>query len=250
MVRGIVTPTIIVIAVVIALVSISYPSVVVSNVTTQPLPGIDTYTSRYQVGYPQAAVSTTLAGYSTVTAWYPGNPICDPASNACTPYPTPTATFAYPQSITYTYQVILSSQTVLAFTSGFTQFYAQTTYRNIPPYAAVGLTEFQYGILALAIFMVAVLTLLFIYTKEDRPNTHSGVTLLKLPDSISTAGESSCCQILNDCGDTEFQSVGGRTSIHSIILSNVGRGLLLKTIAEDAVVTATKLDFPWLSRVA
>jgi hypothetical protein len=166
MLRAIVVPTIVVIAVVIALVSISYPSVVVSSISTQPLVVFGAYTSRYEVGYPQATVSTVLAGYSSMTAWYPGNPICDPASNACTPYPTPTATLVYPQSMTYTFQVTLSSQTASTYTSGFTLFSLQTSYQNVPPYAAAGLTEFQYGIVAMAIVVVVVLSLLIIFSKK------------------------------------------------------------------------------------
>jgi hypothetical protein len=160
---------------VIALISISYPSVVVSNVRTQSLAGFARYTSKYQVAYPQTTASTVLVGYSSATAWYPGNPICDPASNACIPYPTPTATFVYPQSMTYAYLVTLSSQTTLAFTSEFTLFSTQTSYQNIPPYAAVGLTEFQYRILALTIVVVVVLSLLFIFMKKTAPNRRQRV---------------------------------------------------------------------------
>ena len=158
----------------IALISISYPSVVVSSASTQQLPGFETYTSQYQVGYTQVMMSTTLAGYSTAIAWYPGNPICDPASNACTPYPVPTATFVYPQSATYMYQVTVTSQTTREFTSEFTVFSAHTSYQNIPPYAAVGITEFQYGIVALAIVAVVILSLLLTFArKSPLPQTGS-----------------------------------------------------------------------------
>jgi len=163
--RGVVVPTVVVIAVAAALTSISYPSVVVSSVSTQPLPGFETYTSQYQVAYTQATASTIPAGSSTIVLWYPGDPICDPASNACTPYPTPTATFVYPESMTYTYEVRLTSQAASAYTSGFTIFSTETSYQNIPPYAAAGLTEFQYGTVAMAI-MVALILGLFIFTKK------------------------------------------------------------------------------------
>lgn len=166
MVRRKVVPTVLVIAVVIALVSISYPSVVVPNITTQQFPGFETYTSQYEVGYLQPTASTMLTGYSTVTAWYPGNPICDPTSNACTPYPTPMATLTYPQSATYTYQVTLSSETIFGGTSEFTIFSTQTNYQNIPPFAALGLTDLQFGIVAFIIIAVLVLGLLFIFTKN------------------------------------------------------------------------------------
>ena len=168
-VRGVIIPTIIVIAVIIALISTSYPSVVVSNVATQPSTAFETYTSQYAVGYPQAVMSTMLAGYSTVTAWYPGNPICDPASNACTPFPSPTATFVYPQSVTYAYQVTFTSHATSAFTGEFTLSSTQTSYQNIPPYAVIGLTEFQYGIIALVIIAAFVLSLLFFFVRKGPP---------------------------------------------------------------------------------
>ena len=169
MVRGVIVPTIIVIAVIIALISISYPSVVVSSIATQPSTAFETYTSQYAVEYPQAVMSAILAGYSTVTAWYPGNPICDPASNACTPFPSPTATFVYPQSITYPYQVTFTSHATSVFTGEFTSFSTQTSYQNIPPYAVIGLTEFQYGIIALAIIAAFVLSLLFFFVRKRPP---------------------------------------------------------------------------------
>ena len=187
-VRSVVVPTIVAIAVILALISISYPSVVVSNVTTQPSSIFETYTSQYQVGYPQAVVSTVLAGYSTVTAWYPGNPICDPTSNACTPYPTPTATFVYPQSVTYAYQVTSSSQATSAFTSEFTTFSTQTSYQNIPPYAVVGLTEFQYGIIALVIIAAVVLSLLIFFGKKS------------VPSHVQSAGSSKAVRFCQRCG--------------------------------------------------
>ena len=118
-------------------------------------------------------MSTALAGYSTLTAWYPGNPICDPVSNACTPYPTPTATFVYPQSMTYMYQVTFSSEATLVSTSKFTLFSTQTSYQNIPPYTAVGLTEFQYGIVVLVVVAVVALSLLLAFTKKRQ--AHVGV---------------------------------------------------------------------------
>jgi len=168
--RGLVVPIILVLAVAIALASISYPSMTISNVTTQSLAALETYSSQYETGYPQLTASTILTGYSSFTAWYPGNPICDPTSNACTPYPTPTATFVYPQSMTYTYEVTLSSQGLLAYTSPFTMLSTQTSFANVPPYAALGLTELQYGLAAMIFFAIAVSALLFILTKK-RPTS-------------------------------------------------------------------------------
>jgi len=164
--RRIVVPTIVIVAVVIALISISYPSITVSTVSTQQLAGFQTFTSQYQIPYQLTNTSTALAGYGTATAWYPGNFICDPLSNACTPYPTPTATYVYPQSATYTYQVTLSSQATSEFTTEFTLYSSLTSYQTIPPYAAAGLTEFQYGIIALAIVAALVLCLLYVVVRS------------------------------------------------------------------------------------
>jgi hypothetical protein len=165
-IRGLVVPIIVVAVVVVALISISYPSVIVSNVRTQPLPRLATYRNEYAFGFPVETSSTFLAGYSSITAWYPGNPICDPTSNACTPFPTPTATFVYPQSLTYAYQVTLSSRIASIYASTFTVYSTQTSSYGIPPYAAAGLSTFQYGIVAMVIVMVLVLSLLFIFTRK------------------------------------------------------------------------------------
>ena len=167
MVRGTVVPTIIVVAIVIALISTSYPSVVISNVSTKSSPGFVTYTSQYEVEYPQATASTVVGGYSSATAWYPGNPVCDPASNACTPYATPTATFVYPLTMTYAYMTTITSQATSTYTSEFTLFSTQTGRQNIPAYAAAGLSGFQYGILAIAVVAVLVLSLLFMFAKGE-----------------------------------------------------------------------------------
>ena len=188
--RGLIVPVIVVIAVVIALISISYPSMTVSSVSTQPWPGFQAYTSQYQVAYEQVTSSSALAGYSTVTAWYPGNFICDPVSNACTPYPTPTATYVYPQSATYAYQITLSSQATSTFTSEFTSFSTQTSYQDIPPYAAAGLTEFQYGIIVAIIVVALTLCLLFIGTR----NRNLTLPRDQVPKLDSTKAIRSCQQ--------------------------------------------------------
>jgi len=203
-VRGIAVASIVLIALVIALISTSYPSLVVSNTTTQAFPGFETYTSQYQVSYPQPIASTGLSGYSTFTAWYPGNPICDPASNACTPFPTPIATLVYPQSVTYAYQVTLTSQATLAYTSGFMSFSTQTSYQNIPPYAALGLTEFQFGIIALGIMMVVLLGLLLIFTRK----------------SSASQVRSSSAEAARFC-----EQCGAANAIDSIFCSNCGARL-------------------------
>jgi len=162
-----VVPVVVIVAVVIAILSLTYPSIVVSNVSTQPIPYFATYTAQYATGYPELSASTILAGYSTTTAWYPGNPICDPMSNACTPYPTPTATFVYAQSATYSYQVTINSEATSTNTSEFTGFSTKTSYQNIPPYAAAGLSELEFGIAALLIVAAVAVAMLFLFVRGD-----------------------------------------------------------------------------------
>jgi hypothetical protein len=177
------------VAIAIALLSLAYPSVVVSSVSIQPITNFVTYTNQHTVGYTQMSASIFLAGYSTFTAWYPGNPICDPASNACTPYPTPTATLVYPQSMTNTYEVTLESQTTSTYTSEYTLFSTQTSFQNVPPYAAAGLTEFQFGIAAIVIVVVLVLSLLLLTTRKGpmvTPQTRNS--------RIASAGLTKFCQ--------------------------------------------------------
>jgi hypothetical protein len=195
--RRIVVLTVVVIAVVIALVSASYPSVTVPTVSTQQLASFQTFTSDYQIPYQLPNTSTALTGYSTATAWYPGNFICDPTSNACTPYPTPTATYVYPQSATYTYQVTFSSEATSMFTTEFTFYSSQTSYQTIPAYAAAGLTEFQYGIIAMVIVAALVLCLLFVTVRGKSYASNQA------PELGSTGTVRFCQQ----CG-TENQSGG------------------------------------------
>ena len=160
-----VVSVVMIVAVVIAILSLSYPSIVVSNISAQQIPNFATYTTQYVTGYPQMSASTILAGYSTTTAWYPGNPICDPASNACTPYPMPTATFVYAQSATYNYQVTKNSEATSTYTSEFAGFSTQTYYQTVPPYAAAGLSELEFGLLALLIVGVVGAAMLYLYAR-------------------------------------------------------------------------------------
>jgi zinc ribbon protein len=176
--RKIVVPVVVCVAVTMAIISIAYPSVVVSNSSTQPIPNFATYTIQYATGYPQMTASTILTGYSTMTAWYPGNPICDPTSNACMPYPTPTATLVYAQSATYNYQVTLNSEATSTYTSQFTSFSTQTNYQTIPPYAAAGLSELGFGLVALLVVAVVAAAILFLFVRDA---SRSNVRKAELP---------------------------------------------------------------------
>ena len=177
--RNIVVPVVVIVAVIIAVLSTTYPSIVVSNVSIQPIPNFATHTAQYTTGYPQMSASTMLAGYSTTTAWYPGNPICDPTSNACTPYPTPTATFVYTQSATNSYQVTINSEAASTFTSEFTGFSTQIYYQSIPPYAAAGLGELEFGLIALLIVGAVGAAMLFLFVRGT--STGSNVAKAESP---------------------------------------------------------------------
>jgi hypothetical protein len=180
---------VVLLAIGVALLSLAYPSITTPTVSIQPTITLATYTSQYFLTQPQTSASTFLAGYSTLTAWYPGNPICDQASNACTPFPTPTATYVYPQSTTYSYEVTLESQTNYTYTSAYTLLSPQTSLQNIPPYAAIGLTEFQFGTAAIVILVVVVLSLLLLTTSKA-----STIILQTKSPRLGSARPSRFCQ--------------------------------------------------------
>ena len=195
--RNIVVSVVVIVAVVIAILSLTYPSIIVSNITTQPIPNFATYTSQYVSGYPQMSASTLLAGYSTTTAWYLGNPICDPTSNACTPYPTPTATYVYAQSATYSYQVTINSEATSTYTSEFTGFSAQTYYQTIPPYAAAGISELEFGLLVLLTVGAIGGAVLFLFVRGDA----SGSNVARAESTSKTVRYCPQCGAENRKGD-------------------------------------------------
>ncbi|MGA2626775.1 MAG: hypothetical protein ABSF63_06915 [Candidatus Bathyarchaeia archaeon] len=51
--RNIVVAVVVIVAVIAVILSVSYPSIVVSNISTQPIPNFATYTTQYATGYPQ-----------------------------------------------------------------------------------------------------------------------------------------------------------------------------------------------------
>jgi len=165
-------PIAVTVVIIIAILSTAYPSIVVSNVNTLPIGNFATYTAQYATAYPQMSASTILAGYSTTTAWYPGNPICDPTSNACTPFPTPTATFVYAQSATYNYQATLNSEATSTYTSEFTGVSTQTYYQTVPPYAVAGLSELEFGLVALLVVSAVGVAMLFLFVRGIAPRSN------------------------------------------------------------------------------
>jgi hypothetical protein len=169
-------PVIVVLAAVIALASLAYPSITVSQVTAQIVPRVVTLTNGYMTGYPQSSSTVVLEGYSTSTAWYPGNPICDPASSACTPQPLPTSTMTYTQWSTYFYEVTIYSRLPTTYTSESMTLAIQTNYQTIGAYAATGLSDFQYGLAAMLILAGIVAAFLYVYAaghSRSRPQVQS-----------------------------------------------------------------------------
>jgi hypothetical protein len=158
---------------IVALTSLAYPSINVSRLSTQSIPAFVTLTNSYSTGYPESSSTIVLAGYSTSTAWYPGNPFCDPASMACTPQPLPTSTITYTQSSTYLYPVTVYSELSTTYTSESIALSTQTSYQTLAPYAAAGLSDFQYGLAAMVILAMIVAVILFVYAKGGRPSPDS-----------------------------------------------------------------------------
>jgi hypothetical protein len=193
---------VVLVALIVALLSLSYPSVAISTVSIQPATNLATYTSQYLIGQQQMSASTYQTGYSTFTAWFPGDPICDPASNACTPYPTPTATTIYPQSTTDIYVVTQQSATTTTYTSEYTAISVQTSFQNVPPYAAAGLTKFQFGTAAMAIVTVVAITLLLTATRQPAiiPGKKSGTVRSIMFCQQCGAESSSADKFCSKCG--------------------------------------------------
>lgn len=157
----IMTSAIIVLAIVITLASFVYPSITISRASTETLANRNTYTKAYTSIYPQTLPSTSLVPYSTATAWFPGDPICDIASMACTPYPTPTATFTYSKASTSFYGVTTTSEWLGSITSEFTVFSMHTSYEKVPVYAVAGLSNAQFAFIAVLIIVVGVMLLFY-----------------------------------------------------------------------------------------
>jgi len=157
----------------VALASLAYPSISVSSTSTQSVPTLVPLTNSYSTGYAQGSSTVVFAGFSTSTAWYPGNPFCDPASMACIPQPLPTSTITYNESSTYLYEVTVYSQVSTTYTSESIALSTQTSYQTIAPYAVVGLSDFQFGLSGMLILAAIVLATLIFYARygtRKRPN--------------------------------------------------------------------------------
>jgi ribosomal protein L40E len=91
----------------------------------------------------------------------------------------PTATFVYAQSATYNYQVTINSEATSTYTSEFTGFSTQTYYQTVPPYAAAGLSELEFGLLALLIVGAVGAAMLYLYARGTA--SRSNVAKAELP---------------------------------------------------------------------
>jgi len=176
-------------ATIIALVSLAYPSINVSTASTHTLPTFMIYTSGYTEGYPQLS-STFVLAYSFVsTEWYPGNGLCDPASMACTPQPMPTATTTFTQWSAYFYQVTVYSQISTTYTNQSVVVSTETSYQPVAPYAIAGLNEFQYGLSAMLIVAAIIVLIMIFYAKGNvrtRPTILTPVVESMKPRSYCT----------------------------------------------------------------
>jgi hypothetical protein len=150
---------VIVLAMAIALASLAYPSIAIPIASTATLANSDTQTNGIISTYPQTLATAFLVPYSTETAWYPGNPICDPASMACTPYPTPTATYVHSESSTSFYESTITSEWSATYTTESTVFSTHTSYQNVPVYAAMGMSYPEFAVAWVLIITVGVLLL-------------------------------------------------------------------------------------------
>jgi len=195
--KRIVPMVVLIVAAVVALASLSYPSVLTTSSSTQTLASSATNTTQYTNTYFQTSTSTTLVGYLTSIFWYPGNPVCDPMSNACSPYPSPTATFVYPESATYPYEVTLETQTTSTYTTQYTVFSTQVTSQNIPPYSAAGLSDLEFGFTALVVAAVVGLVCIFLAV-GPRPGTRS-----RTPQAV--AGSKTFCEKCGAANTTRDQ---------------------------------------------
>jgi ribosomal protein L40E len=94
----------------------------------------------------------------------------------------PTATFVYAQSATYNYQVTINSEATSTYTSEFTGFSTQTYYQTVPPYAAAGLSELEFGLVALLIVGAVGAAMLFLFVRGTV--SRSNVAKAELPSKL------------------------------------------------------------------
>lgn len=154
---------------VVAIASLAYPSVTVPTTNTVVIAETSSYTS----GYSSAYTKTTTTGfltlpYSTSTVWSPGDPICDPRSLECHPYPTTITTYTYSSTATYYSRATTTSVWSMTSISQVTVLSKNTYYQNVPVYAASGLSDSQFAIVAILILGAGVSGLLLVRKAQGR----------------------------------------------------------------------------------
>lgn len=150
---------VIVLAVVISLSSLAYPSVSVPTFSTETLANASTYISSYTSNYQNPTPTTALVPYSTATSWYfTAYFLCDPASMAC-PGPPVTTTTTFSEWSTSFYQVTVTSQWSETFTTKYSVSSTHTAFQNVPAYSAIGISDPEFVLLAILIIAAGILGL-------------------------------------------------------------------------------------------
>ena len=158
---------IILIVVFVVVASFAYP-IPVSQVGTETIPYVDSYTESSSITLMGTSAVTIQVPYSTFTAWvYTAYPLCDPASMACPGPPVPIVT-TFSQNSVWLYQVASTSLSSATYTTEYSSLTAYTTTENVPVYSVQGLTSVQFALLVIAVIAVGVLGLLLI-NKQTRP---------------------------------------------------------------------------------
>jgi len=159
-------PALILLIAIVTVASLTYPSVTVLSLSTKPVLNLITPTTEYTSAYPQDASTIVLAAQTTSTVWYLGNPLCDPASMACTPQPLPTATITITQWSTYFYQTTVYTQIQSTYTTESVSLSTQTNYQTVAVYVAAGLSLLQFGLIAMLVLASLCAAILFLYAKR------------------------------------------------------------------------------------
>jgi hypothetical protein len=154
---------------VLSLGSLAFPLV------STPIPRTDTFTNTFMSNYVYwSTVSSVVGGwvpYSTsIGLVIVYNYLCDPASNACTPSQTyyTTQTLSNYEANTQISQVTFTTQLVRS-----EEFEAtHTDYGMIPAYAAFGISDSQFLVLAGIVILILTLGVLgtFVKTRSRKPH--------------------------------------------------------------------------------
>ena len=152
-------------AAVVSLVALAYPSISVPVFRTDTIANTTTISSASW-----STISTTMAGwvpYSTSTGGViVYDYLCDPSSMAC----TPTKTYYTTQTLsTYEADTKISRVTMTTQWVSTNEFEStHTAYRQIPAYAAFGMNDPQFLMLAGFVILILVVGILVIFVRTRR----------------------------------------------------------------------------------